>query len=61
VKEVPVATAPQGPAWPALLAQLAKQLDSGRVYDRDLPALVQALADVADALSRRPGSPRRPR
>jgi hypothetical protein len=60
VKEMPMATAPQGPAWPALLAQLTKQLDSGRVYDRDLPALVQALADVAGALSRRPGSRRRP-
>ena len=61
VKEVPVATAPQGPAWPALLAQLAKQLDSGRVYDRDLPALARGLADVVDALDRRPGRRRRPR
>ena len=61
VQEVPVATVPQGAAWSAALAQLATQLDNGRVYDRDLPALVQALADVADALSRRPGSRRRPR
>jgi hypothetical protein len=61
VKEVPVVAAPQGPAWPALLAQLAKQLDSGRVYDRDLPALAQALASVADALDRRPGWRLRPR
>lgn len=56
----PVATAPHGPAWPAMLAQLATQLDNGRVYDRDLPALAQGLAEVAAALNRRPGSRRRP-
>ncbi len=56
----PVTTAPHGPAWPAVLAQLATQLDHGRVYDRDLPALAHALAEVADALNRRPGSRRRP-
>ncbi len=54
VQEVPVATVPQGAAWPAALAQLAAALDTGRVYDRDLPALAQALADVAAALDRRP-------
>jgi hypothetical protein len=61
VQEVPVATVPKGAAWPAALAQLATALDSGRVYDRDLPALAQALADVADALARRPGGRLRPR
>lgn len=55
VQEVPVPTAPKGAEWPAALAQLATALDTGRVYDRDLPALAQALADVADALDRRPG------
>ena len=55
VQEVPVPTVPKGAEWPAALAQLATALDTGRVYDRDLPALVQALADVADALDRRPG------
>ncbi|HZW44033.1 MAG TPA: hypothetical protein VFF32_06545 [Dermatophilaceae bacterium] len=55
VQEVPVATVPKGAAWPAALTQLATALDTGRVYDRDLPALAQALADVADALDRRPG------
>jgi hypothetical protein len=55
VLEVPVATVPKGAAWPAALTQLATALDTGRVYDRDLPALAQALADVADALDRRPG------
>ena len=55
VQEVPVTTAPKGAEWPAALAQLVTELDTGRVYDRDLPALAQALADVADALDRRPG------
>ena len=55
VQEVPVATVPGGAAWPVALAQLVTALDTGRVYDRDLPALVQALAGVADALDRRPG------
>jgi hypothetical protein len=55
VQEVPVTTVPKGAEWPAALTQLATALDSGRVYDRDLPALAQALADVADALDRRPG------
>ena len=55
VQEVPVTTVPKGAEWPAALAQLATALDTGRVYDRDLPALAQALADVADALDRRPG------
>src|SRR5665647_2648481 len=61
VQEVPVATVPQGAAWPAALDQLATALDTGRVYDRDLPALAQALAGVSDALDRRPGWRRRPR
>ena len=55
VQEVPVPTVPKGSEWPAALGQLATALDTGRVYDRDLPALAQALADVADALDRRPG------
>jgi hypothetical protein len=61
VQEVPVATVPKGAEWPATLAQLATALDTGRVYDRDLPALAQALADVADALDQRPGWRLRPR
>jgi hypothetical protein len=60
-QEVPVTTVPKGAEWPAALAQLATALDTGRVYDRDLPALAQALADVADALDRRPGWRLRPR
>jgi hypothetical protein len=55
VQEVPVTAVPKGAEWPVALAQLATALDTGRIYDRDPPALAQALADVADALDRRPG------
>ena len=61
VQEVPVTRVPKGAAWPGALTQLAAELDTGRVYDRDLPALAQALAGVADALDRRPGWRRQPR
>ena len=61
IQEVPVATVPQVPSWPPVLAELATQLDTGRVYDRDLPALAQGLQEVIDALNRRPGWRRRPR
>ena len=40
--------------WPQLLAELARQLDDGRVYDRDLVPLATALNAVLDAYSRRP-------
>ena len=55
VQEVPVTTIPKGAAWAVALAQLATALDTGRICDRDLPALAQALAVVSDALDRRPG------
>ena len=61
VEEVPVRAVPQGAGWPAALAQLVTQVDGGRVYDRDLPALAKGLQDVIDALGRRPGWRRRPR
>jgi len=41
--------------WPETLNALAAQLDSGRIYDRDLPALSQALATVLDAYERHYG------
>ncbi|NMM23826.1 MAG: hypothetical protein HHJ11_10055 [Phycicoccus sp.] len=61
VQKVAVNTSPKGGAWPATLVQLVTQVDSGRVYDRDLPALAQALQDVIAALERRPGWRRQPR
>ena len=41
------------PDFVDVLADLAERLDSGRVYDRDLPILVPAVTAVVDALTRR--------
>jgi hypothetical protein len=59
--EVEVETLPRGPGWAPALHTLAHQLDTGRVYDRDLPALTDAYLAVGDALRRRsyPAAPRR--
>ena len=59
IEQVPVS--PHGPAWSYTLADLVTELDTGRVYDRDLPALADALGRVLDALDRRPGWRRQPR
>ena len=54
VEQVEVPVMPRGAAWSPALTELAKQLDAGRVYDRDLVALAQALSEVLQALDRRP-------
>lgn len=51
---------PRGTEWAELLEQLARQLDSGRVYDRDLTAIRTSLRLVVESSARRPG-PRAPR
>jgi len=38
------------------LLELAKQLDAGRIYSRDLPELVDALNQVLEAHARHPAS-----
>lgn len=53
--EVPVPTTPGRRDWPGLLAELAAQLNDGRVYDRDLVSLAEALNPVLDAYERRTG------
>ena len=58
IEQVPVS--PRGPGWTQALANLVAELDTGRVYDRDLPALGHALQDVIDALERRPAWRRQP-
>ncbi len=40
--------------WPQALQELAKQLDDGRIYDRDLSGLSVALDAVLEAYNRRP-------
>ncbi|WP_246063419.1 hypothetical protein [Blastococcus colisei] len=47
-------TSPTRRDWAQLLHELARQLDDGRVYDRDLVVLVTALNTVLDAYGRRP-------
>ncbi|MGY2074918.1 hypothetical protein [Blastococcus sp. SYSU DS0828] len=39
--------------WPRLLGELADQLNDGRVYNRDLPALARALQPVLEVYRRR--------
>ncbi len=51
---------PRRTEWVELLEQLARQLDDGRVYDRDLVVIRAALHVVAEASARRRG-PRPPR
>jgi hypothetical protein len=51
--EVPVRTAPTRRGWLPLLGALAGQIDHGRIYDRDLPDLSDALDTVLDAYRRR--------
>lgn len=44
-----------------ILAELSARVDSGRVYDRDLPALTAAVGGLVDALNRRDKTSTRPR
>jgi hypothetical protein len=39
--------------WPVLLAELTQGLDSGRIYDRDLPRLAEQIGALAAACQRR--------
>jgi hypothetical protein len=48
VERVEVVMQPKGAEWPSVLGQLVKQLDSGRLYDRDLQALAVAVSEVLD-------------
>jgi hypothetical protein len=52
--EVRTPIAPSRKNWPRLLADLAHQLEDGRIYDRDLLALAGALNAVHEAYNRRP-------
>lgn len=57
--EVPVqqpatSSTPRHQQWVAVLDELAAQLDTGTLYDRDLPDLTGALNRVLDAFGRRP-------
>ena len=54
VERSEVTVPPRGAAWPAALTERERQIGTGRVYDRDLRALAEALDKVHQALERRP-------
>jgi hypothetical protein len=39
---IPASNPPRGAEWAETLAQLARLVDAGRIYDRDLPPIVEA-------------------
>lgn len=51
--EVQVPARPRGAGWVEQLAELVRQLDTGRLYDRDLRAVATAAAELNTALDRR--------
>ena len=55
VQEVPVATVPQGAAWPGGIGPTRHRAGYRAGVRRGPAALAHALAGVADALDRRPG------
>jgi hypothetical protein len=51
---IPARIAPRRQEWVGVLDDLARQLQDGRIYDRDLLALGGALNAVHEAYNRRP-------
>jgi hypothetical protein len=56
--DVPAPIAPKRQDWPRLLGDLTRQLEDGRIYDRDLLTLSVALDAVHEAFGRRVGAGR---
>jgi hypothetical protein len=52
--EVPAPVTPTREDWAPLLTELARQLDDGCIYDRDLTALTATLRTALAAHSRHP-------
>jgi hypothetical protein len=44
---------PRGAEWTETLHSLTRQVDNGRLYDRDLAAVARAAGELNDALERR--------
>lgn len=53
VVERKVTVSPRGLAWLSVLNDLERQLDTGRLYERDLPAVVTAISAAGVAAERR--------
>lgn len=49
----PTPATPTGSGWTPLLTELARQLDTGRIYRRDLDAILPAFDQALQALNRR--------
>jgi len=43
----------RGLEWAGILAEFTDRFDRGRTYDRDVPALLPAVAALVDAFNRR--------
>jgi hypothetical protein len=59
--KVPDKRLPHGQEWADMLASLTRQLDDGRLYDRDLSAVARASIELNQALQRRLSRRDRPR
>jgi hypothetical protein len=59
--KVPDKRLPRGAEWADQLRSLTKQLDDGRLYDRDLTAVARASVELNQALQRRLTRRDRPR
>jgi hypothetical protein len=55
VERVTVETLPRGRGWAKHLGELVNQIQAGRVYDRDLPEVANALDAIWEAIQKRPG------
>jgi len=53
VQPVEVVVPPKGRAWGPALHELARQVDCGQVYERDLGAVAEGVSAVLEALARR--------
>jgi hypothetical protein len=51
--EIPVPIPPSRHDWPRLLGELVTQLDTGRIYNRDLDELSVALTAISVSMTRR--------
>jgi hypothetical protein len=51
--EMPVPIPPTRGDWPRLLGELVTQLDTGRIYNRDLDELSAALTAISASMTRR--------
>lgn len=59
VERVEVPMTPKGAGWADALQELTRQIDAGKIYDRDLPAIASGVDALVTALARRSGRARR--